>query len=345
MIYVLLTLGIMIASVLLVRVLCRKVGIRVKLSSLLLCAALSALVTGISIKASMVLDVYQYMRLAGLAILAALIVTGFNELLLRREDKKPAAWPSVPMPWEEPVPGTDAPKLKEGEAQEAREEGAPVEVPADGLRAETAEQELAETTAPAGSADLAPPKPQTDEAEGTADGADECVEPAGSAGSAEPAGQTQASEPAEMPHEPLVTPASAEAQEKIAAMETLDDLLSYAYAQKVDAPGDSIAAYRAAIERYPDDSYAPFLIIELAGLYKEHAAYQEAIRAYTKALTLPSVTTHENMQREFMKSLRYLGAVQDILAKHRVPATPFQDIPKELLDEIEAEFSQQGDHA
>lgn len=128
-------------------------------------------------------------------------------------------------------------------------------------------------------------------------------------------------------------------------METLDDLLSYAYAQKVDAPGDSIAAYRAAIERYPDDSYAPFLIIELAGLYKEHAAYQEAIRAYTKALTLPSVTTHENMQREFMKSLRYLGAVQDILAKHRVPATPFQDIPKELLDEIEAEFSQQGDHA
>lgn len=305
MIFVLLTLIIMVVSVLLIRTLCRHFGIRVKLSSLFLCAALSALVTVFAIEATTVLDKYQYLRLAGLAFLAALIVTGFNEMQLRREDKTPAAWPSAPMPWEESVPEPDEP------VEEERREEALQEEPA------ACDGQTERAAAPFGGTAPESPAPAEEE-------------------------QDEPAEEAEMPHEPLVAPASKEAQEKIEAMESLDELLSYAYAQKVDDPSASIAAYRVAIDRYPDDDYAPFLIIELAGLYKEHAAYQEAIRIYTKALTLPSVAGNDTMQREFMKSLRYLGTVQDILSKHHASAMAFQDIPKALLDEIEVEFSQQG---
>ena len=292
---ILLALIIMAASILLIRALCQRIGIRVRLSSLLLCAVLSVLVTVLAIETSTVLDQYQYMRLAGLSLLSALIVTRFNERQLRREERASAAWPSAPLPWEEPVSEPCAPK-------EARAQG---------------EESSQEEPAPA-----VPALPDSNRQEGAED---------------EPAKE------AVLPHEPPAFPVSEDSIAAIASMESLDDLLSYAYAQKADAPGVAVAAYRAAIERYPNDDYAPFLIIELAGLYKEHAAYQEAIRLYAKALTLPSVAGHDAMQREFIKSLRYLGTVQDILSKHNAPDMPFPDLPKELLDEIEIEFTRQGE--
>ena len=125
----------------------------------------------------------------------------------------------------------------------------------------------------------------------------------------------------------------------VAELSTLDDLLDYAYSHKEKEPDAAIVAYRAAIDRYPEDSYAPFLIIELAGLYKERASYKEAINLYAESLGLPIIADDDAMVQEFSKTLRYLGTVQDILSKHHALATPFSKLTPEILSEIEAEFA------
>ena len=122
-----------------------------------------------------------------------------------------------------------------------------------------------------------------------------------------------------------------DADEAVAALGSLDELLDYAYSHKESDPNAAISAYRAAIDRYPDDSYAPFLIIELAGLYKERASYNEAINLYAESLGLPIIAGDDAMMQEFSKTLRYLGTVQDILNKHQALATPFSKLTPEIL--------------
>ena len=123
--------------------------------------------------------------------------------------------------------------------------------------------------------------------------------------------------------------------EEVKALTTLDDLLDYAYAKKASEPDASVAAYRSAIRLFPDDSYTPFLIIELAGLFKEGARYAEAIDLYSEALSMPIIADDDAMVQEFERTLRYLGTVQDILNKHQAPATPFSQLSPELLQEVE----------
>ena len=157
-------------------------------------------------------------------------------------------------------------------------------------------------------------------------------------------GPTEAPEPkaapAPMEEEPALLQDEYDATEAaVAELSTLDDLLDYAYSHKEKEPDAAIVAYRAAIDRYPEDSYAPFLIIELAGLYKERASYKEAINLYAESLGLPIIADDDAMVQEFSKTLRYLGTVQDILSKHHALATPFSKLTPEILSEIEAEFA------
>ena len=135
----------------------------------------------------------------------------------------------------------------------------------------------------------------------------------------------------------LEEPDAAEAA--VAELATLDEILDFAYANKEKDVDAAITAYQAAIDRYPEDSYTPFLIIELAGLYKERASYNEAINLYAESLGLPIIANDDAMKQEFSKTLRYLGTVQDILRKHHALATPFSKLTPEIMQEIEAEFA------
>lgn len=129
------------------------------------------------------------------------------------------------------------------------------------------------------------------------------------------------------------------AEAAVAELSTLDEILDFAYANKEKDVDAAITAYRAAIDRYPEDSYTPFLIIELAGMYKERASYNEAINLYAESLGMPIIAGDDAMVQEFSKTLRYLGTVQDILKKHHALATPFSKLTPDILDEIEDEFA------
>ena len=89
----------------------------------------------------------------------------------------------------------------------------------------------------------------------------------------------------------------------------LDALLDIAYASAEPAPERAVAAYRKALARYPQDSYMPYLVIELSTLYKRLGNYDAALRLFDKALALPIIAKNAVMVQEFRRSRRTLHAV------------------------------------
>ena len=135
----------------------------------------------------------------------------------------------------------------------------------------------------------------------------------------------------------VARPAAALVQDETAEElpDTLDALLDMAYEAAEHAPLRAITAYRAAFTRYPNDSYMPYLIIELSTLYKQQGDYDAALTLFDEALALPTITKNEAMVQEFERSRRSLAVVSHMLAARGTPALPFGEVPKELLAEAD----------
>ena len=111
----------------------------------------------------------------------------------------------------------------------------------------------------------------------------------------------------------------------------LDALLDIAYASAEPAPERAVAAYRKALARYPQDSYMPYLIIELSTLYKRLGNYDAALCLFDEALALPIIAKNAVMVQEFRRSRRTLHAVSDMLRARGTPALPFGEVPEDVL--------------
>ena len=123
--------------------------------------------------------------------------------------------------------------------------------------------------------------------------------------------------------------------EKLEALSTLDDFLDYAYSE-TDAGNLSLAAaaLEIAVERFGDNSYAPFVVIELANICKAQGDYDAAIKAYRDACSLPAVASDEMMTQQFKGSEDYLIKLMAVLEKHGTPGLSFTEIPEEYFREI-----------
>ena len=345
MTFILVTGSIMAVSIFLIDHLCRFIGIEMKWISLVLCAIMAFLVNAVAISMSPFLDPSHYMRLGILVIVAAASVTFVNEQLLRRGAKGTDATVecpnAIPEPIkEEPVPVAEVLSTETIAEAEEKAEAAVSAV-------------IATEAAPAGETSEPAKEEPAPEPEGTASAEeDAAVQAAKARAEAKEKALAQAKalqaekdEARKKAAAELKAKQQAEAKRKvyeqeIAALGTLDSILDYAYDKAKDLPDAAICAYQQAIKSYPEDSYMPFLIIELVNLYKEQANYTEAIKAYKKALSLPIIASNDDMKQEFIKNTRYLTIVQDILSKHHALSTPFPDIPANILQEIEAEFQQ-----
>ena len=111
----------------------------------------------------------------------------------------------------------------------------------------------------------------------------------------------------------------------------LDALLDIAYASAEPAPERAVAAYRKALARYPQDSYMPYLVIELSTLYKRLGNYDAALRLFDEAIALPIIAKNAVMVQEFRRSRRTLHAVSDMLRARGTPALPFGEVPEDVL--------------
>lgn len=117
--------------------------------------------------------------------------------------------------------------------------------------------------------------------------------------------------------------------------ESLDSLLDMAYEAAESNPERAIAAYRSALARYPEDSYIPYLIIELSTLYKRLGDYGAALDLLDEALALPVIAKNAVMLQEFQHSRNTLTIVSHMLCAQGTPALPFGEVSKELLAEAD----------
>ena len=373
MIFLLTTGSIMAISIFLIYRLCRFFHIDMKYSSLLLCAVLAFVVNGAAIIMSPFLDKAHYLRLGLLVVVAAALVTFYNERLLRREEAAAKTEPAIDEPDEvlaaspavtaslssEQTVTTDATASKLNQKQAidsnpktaitAESKPAAEQVSAPKATNETltedktqfmpAESSVTPVTAKADTADkpitvasepMAAKVPVTMKAD-TTDTADKL-----------PENKAAVVEPIPIAATAKDTVTLTTAMESYAAavakLENLDDLLDYAYDHQASLPQAAICAYKRAIEQYPNDDYMPFLIIELGNLYKNQADYHSTISIYAKALKMPVIAQNDATRQEFVKNLRYLGIVQDILSKHNALSTPFAEIPAAIMQEIEQVF-------
>ena len=349
MIFLLTTGSIMAISIFLIYRLCRFFHIDMKYSSLLLCAVLAFVVNGAAIIMSPFLDKAHYLRLGLLVVVAAALVTFYNERLLRREEAAAKTEPAIDEPDEvlaaspavtaslssEQTVTTDATASKLNQKQAidsnpktaitAESKPAAEQVSAPKATNETLTEDktqfmLAESS-------VTPVSAEAD----TTDTADKL-----------PENKTAVAEPipiaAAAKDTATITTAIESYAAAVAKLENLDDLLDYAYDHQASLPQAAICAYKRAIEQYPNDDYMPFLIIELGNLYKNQADYHSTISIYAKALKMPVIAQNDATRQEFVKNLRYLGIVQDILSKHNALSTPFAEIPAAIMQEIEQVF-------
>ena len=139
---------------------------------------------------------------------------------------------------------------------------------------------------------------------------------------------------------PVARPAVAVIQEAAAPAEqmlpeSMEELLDVAYESAENDPALAIAAYRRALARYPNDSYMPYLIIELSTLYKRMGNYTAALALFDEALALPIITQNAVMVQELKRSRRALTVVSHMLAAQGTPTLPFGEVPKEILAEAD----------
>lgn len=122
---------------------------------------------------------------------------------------------------------------------------------------------------------------------------------------------------------------------KLAGLSTLDDFLDYAYSEKNEGNlATAAAALTAAVEKFGDDSYAPFVVIELANVYKAQGDYQAAVRVYRDACRLPAVAGDEITLAQFKGSEEYLLKLMAVLENHGTPKLSFTEIPEDYFREI-----------
>lgn len=141
--------------------------------------------------------------------------------------------------------------------------------------------------------------------------------------------------------EPVAEPMPESFAQQLAAMKTLDHLLDYAFERNShNRKQQAIWAYEAALERYGDDAYAPFVVIEMVNIHKSLGHYQAAISCLSTAMELPAVAANPGMQQQFQDNLLYLSAVKQVLAESHQKNLPLNQISKDSMLEIESLYKQ-----
>lgn len=122
----------------------------------------------------------------------------------------------------------------------------------------------------------------------------------------------------------------------VAAMETLDDILDYAFEQKTLSNfQNSLYASAEALRQYRDDSYAPFIAIDMINICKTIGDYGRAVEIYHDAINLPAVVENPDIKHELQAGLVYITCIIKILANHEISNTPYSNIPSDVMKEIE----------
>ena len=343
-------------------------GMRVPLASLLMCALWAAGINYAMIALVPFLNMSYFYTLGCLLLLAAVTTTAFNSLLLHFQRKAalsgaeapadtaetaaaPAEAPVMASTAENTVAEADSISIKEPVIKEAApappaenlaNTGKAVPEPGIEAKAETKSETkveiiklpsdrkiaapvIAEVTKPEAKAEPAAPKAEAKPKIKAKPAAPKAK--AKPVVKAKPAVKTK---PAVKPQQPDLMP----------HLKTLDDLLDFAFlANSRQDSKQAITAYKAALLRYADDSYAPFVVIELANIYKSQGAYKDALQAYESAFKLKAVASNSSFKDQFADSILYVSILQEVTAGTEYAGKPQDTIPKDIMLQIETLYN------
>ena len=340
------------------------IGMDLRLESLVLCGVLAFLVNFAAISVSEYLTASHFILLGGLIVVSAFVVTFYNRWLVKR--RNPAAIPEL-----EPEPALAVTEEEGAEIEEfmaAESSLAPAEpmiaVETVSQQSEDPIQEAAALLEPEDTESVEPGlEPAIEEPSLAAEGSVSVIpeeipseiieEVTTESDESDDSISITEDEMNELGVDPEVDePAIPSPEERyrrmveeVSALETMDDILDYAYKQRSnDNCANAIYAYKYALERYWDDSYAPFVVIDLCNIYKANGFYSGAIEAYTEALDYPALQDDPAMQLAFRQSINYLKITEHLLDKAQTPGLPFSKIPDGLRQTIEQVYKLSNTH-
>ena len=306
---------------------------QLRLSSLVFCGIFALLINFLSITVSPFLDQYRFIVLGVMIFAAAVVSTLYNSYMIRRRAKAEARG-------EEPVPLLTEFANHFRERQKARKAAKEAALAAAATEAETkAAMEMAMEPEP-----IPVPEPVMESEPEPMSVPEQVIEPEPEV-VLEPVIEP---EPGPVP-EPVIEPEPEPAvdvaleddiSDKLAALTNMDDLLDYAFELKGNADwGKALQAYEYALKEYPDDAYAPMLVIEICNIHKDNGHYPEAIQSFKDALSLPAIVESPDMAAEFEDSIMYLETVYSVLQEEGQDTIPFYDIPKDYMSKIESIYN------
>lgn len=318
--------------------LARHFGYELPLSSLVLCGLCAIVINFVIISVTPFLTKSYYYTAGAMITFAAFGTTCYNKYWLHRKLRPagPAVLPVMPQEQEQDQAQMLVP---EQEAKEARAEHFLAADIQPEVNAEpAAAPDLPPTTQeePVPAADMLPNETQDEPALPPDIPQDAHDEPVPVDADEETNGTpAEADEEAEADKE-----ADDDLAAALTAMTTMDQLLDFAFEHSMQKNHTvALAAYREALARYREDSYAPFIVVSIANIHKELGNYQAAIDSIQSAMNLPALQENESIRNQFEDTRLYLTITRNVLHRAGVDSISFKDIPKKYMSQIESIYN------
>jgi len=140
-------------------------------------------------------------------------------------------------------------------------------------------------------------------------------------------------------HKHLDSPISNELANSYPSSNDLDSLMDFAFLQKEQRNfPQALTFFRQALRLYADSEVGPFLVMEVGTILKILGSYDEALKVFTDGRLLPGVINNSMLEQEFINNIAYLRIVKNILIQNSLEFMPFNCIPANAFNEIDAAF-------
>lgn len=316
--------------------LARHFGCELPLSSLVLCGLCAIVINFVIISLTPFLTKSYYYTAGAMITFAAFGTTCYNKYWLHRKLRPagPAVLPVMPQEQDQAQMLVPEQEAKEARAEHFLAADIQPEVNAEPAAAPDLPPTTQEEPVPA--ADMLPDETQDEPALPPDIPQDAHDEPVPVDADEETNGTpAEADEEAEADKE-----ADDDLAAALTAMTTMDQLLDFAFEHSMQKNHTvALAAYREALTRYREDSYAPFIVVSIANIHKELGNYQAAIDSIQSAMNLPALQENESIRNQFEDTRLYLTITRNVLHRAGVDSISFKDIPKKYMSQIESIYN------
>lgn len=316
--------------------LARHFGCELPLSSLVLCGLCAIVINFVIISVTPFLTKSYYYTAGAMITFAAFGTTCYNKYWLHRKLRPagPAVLPVMPQEQDQAQMLVPEQEAKEARAEHFLAADIQPEVNAEPAAAPDLPPTTQEEPVPA--ADMLPDETQDEPALPPDIPQDAHDEPVPVDADEETNGTpAEADEEAEADKE-----ADDDLAAALTAMTTMDQLLDFAFEHSMQKNHTvALAAYREALARYREDSYAPFIVVSIANIHKELGNYQAAIDSIQSAMNLPALQENESIRNQFEDTRLYLTITRNVLHRTGVDSISFKDIPKKYMSQIESIYN------